>query len=77
MQENNSERSLNLAHFDTGLAALMSPAIKWQCCQIFIEKQKQTNKKHKKTLKHPNALFYNTQKKSYISYLRQTTLLTP
>ncbi len=34
MQENNSEISLN----STGLAVLMSRAVKCHCCQIFTEK---------------------------------------
>ncbi len=46
MRENNSERSLNLAHFDTELIALMSPVVKCQCCQNFIEKNKDKHKKH-------------------------------
>ncbi len=65
MQENNSERSLNLAHFDTGLVVLTSPAVKCQCCQIIT-----------KTLKHLNSLCVIAPKKSYISYPQQTTLLT-
>ncbi len=62
MQENNSERSLNLAHFDfdTGLTALMSPAVSVSVARSSYKKQ--TNKdKHKK---HPNALFL-THTKNY------------
>ncbi len=51
---------LTVAHFDTGLVALTSPAVKCQCCQIFVEKQQQ--RQAQKTLKHPNSLFYNTKK---------------
>ncbi len=50
MQENNSERSLNLAHFDTGLAVLMS-----QCCQIFIEKKTNKQGEAQKSTKTPKC----------------------
>ncbi len=52
---------LTLAHFDTGLVVLPSPAVKCQCCQIFIEKNSKQSQAHK-MLKCPNALCFITPK---------------
>ncbi len=56
---------LTLADFDMGLVALMSPAEKCQCCQIVIEENNKQGQAQK-TLKQPNALFYNTKKIMYL-----------